>query len=86
MSACDPIVFNEITEAKWNCIKQTVRQKTGITIETDSGTTTRSGFTVTWNFSLEGQVLTFQVTDKPLVIPCETIYSRFREVVSSCAE
>ena len=86
MSACGPIIFNGVTAEKWGCIKQTVQQKTGIAIETDSGTATRSAFTVTWNCNLETQVLTFQVTDKPSMIPCETIYSRFREVVTSCAE
>jgi hypothetical protein len=84
MSACEPIVFNGITQEKWGCVKQTVQQKTGIVIDTDSGTTTRSSFTVTWNFNLETQVLTFQVTDKPFMIPCDTIYSRFREVVTHC--
>jgi hypothetical protein len=86
MTACDPIVFNGITQEKWSCIKQTVQQKTGIVIDTDSGTTTRSVFTVSWNCNLETQVLIFHVTDKPMMIPCETIYLRFREVVSSCAE
>ncbi|HEV2961661.1 MAG TPA: hypothetical protein VG649_07545 [Candidatus Angelobacter sp.] len=85
MSACEAIVFNEITQEKWSCIKQTVQQKTGIVIDADSGTTTRSAFTVTWNCNLETQVLTFQVTDKPMMIPCETIYSRFREVINRCA-
>ena len=86
MSACEPLVFNAITQEKRNCVKQTGKQKTGILIETDSGSTTRSSFTVTWNCDLAAQTLTFQVTDKPAVIPCETIYSRFREVVNACAE
>ena len=86
MSACDPLVFNGITQEKWGCIKQTVEQKTGILIETDSGSTTRSAFTITWNCNLETQTLTFQVTDKPMMIPCEMIYSRFREVISGCSE
>jgi hypothetical protein len=86
MSACEPIVFNGVTPERWICIKQTVQQKTGIVIDTDIGTTTRSAFTVTWDCNLETQVLTFQVTDKPMMIPCETIYSRFRSVVNECSE
>jgi len=86
MSACESIVFSGITQEKWICIKETVQQKTGIVIDTDSGTTTRSVFTVCWNCNLETQVLTFQVTDKPMMIPCETIYSRFREIISGCSE
>ena len=86
MSACEPIVFSGITQEKWRCFKQTVQQKTGIVIDTDSGTTTRSAFTVTWNCNLETQILTFQVTDKPMMIPCDAIYSRFRDVVTECSE
>ncbi len=85
MSACEPLVFNGVSQEKWDCIKQTVQQKTGILIETDSGSTTRMSFTVTWNCDLAAQTLTFQVTDKPVMIPCETIYSRFREVVNGCS-
>ena len=86
MSACESIVFSGITQEKWICIKETVQQKTGIVIDTDSGTTTRSVFTVTWNCNLETQILTFQVTDKPMMIPCDAIYSRFRDVVTECSE
>jgi hypothetical protein len=84
MGACDAIVFNGITQEKWNCIKETVEENTGIVIDSDSGSTTRSGFTVTWSCNFETQVLTFQVTDKPMMIPCEMIYSRFRAVVNEC--
>jgi hypothetical protein len=86
MSVCDPITFNGITQEKWGFIKQTVQQKTGIVIDADSGTTTRSSFTVMWDCNLETQILTFQVTEKPFMIPCETIYSRFKEVVSAYPE
>ena len=84
MSACPQQTFNGVSQSQWSCIKQEVKNKTGIVITTDVGSASQSGFSVHWNFDPQTQVLLIQITDKPFFIPCSTIDSTISGIVNGC--
>ncbi len=82
--SCPQQTFSGVSQSQFSCIKEAVKDKTGIVITTDVGSATQSGFSVHWNFNPETQVLLIQVTDKPFFIPCSTINSTISGVVNGC--
>ncbi len=85
MSACNEQVFNGITPARWECIRQAMQGRTGVALDTDSGTASKSGFTMRWNFDPPTQILTVQCLEKPFIIPCSVIESALASIVDGCA-
>ncbi len=84
MSACQEQVFNGVTQSRWDCIKQTIKNATRVEITTDSGSASQSGFTFQWNFNAAAQSLTIQCMEKPVFFPCESIEARITAIVDGC--
>lgn len=84
MSECNEQVFNGITQMRWDCIKQAMQGRTGVAITTDSGSASKSGFTIRWNFDPLAQVLTVQCLEKPFIIPCSAIESTLKGIANGC--
>jgi hypothetical protein len=84
MSACNEQVFNGITPARWECIRQAMQGRTGVSLATDTGTASKSGFTMRWNFDPLAQVLTVQCLEKPFIVPCSVIESTLTGIVNGC--
>ena len=83
MSACAMQTFNNVTPSAWTCCKTAIA-KFGITVDGDSGTQSKDGFTVTWNYSSAAQTLQIQCTDSPWWASCSTINGKITELVEPC--
>ena len=85
MAGCDAQTFSGVTQAQFTCLAQKAQSSFGITISTNSGTQSKDGVTVTWNFDHNAQTLTIQCTDKPFFLSCDTIDSQLKSAVDGCA-
>ena len=84
MAGCDIQTFSGITQQHFGCLLQKA-QSVGINISGNSGTASRDGITITWNFDPASQVLTIQCTDKPIFLSCGVITSQISDLVNNCA-
>jgi len=83
MSACAMLTYNNVTQAAWDSAKQAVETQYGIQIPTDSGSASKDGFTVHWNFDAGAQILSIQCTDSPIFVPCSAINSEINNMIEA---
>lgn len=83
-SACASQDFEGVTSDKWACAKNAVRDRYGIVVNTDSGTASKDGFTLTWNYNPGAQTLQVQCTDSPWWAPCSAINGQIQDIAGSC--
>lgn len=83
MSACSTQSFNNVTPAVWQC-GVSAAANLGVTITTNSGSASKSGFTVAWNYNPQSQTCSIQCTDSPWYVPCSAINSFIDSTVSKC--
>lgn len=79
--ACPALTFQGITPEHFASIAAEVKTETGIAVSGNSGTASKMGFTVTWNYDPSDGSLTIQCTDKPWLCPASTVQSRITELV-----
>ena len=84
MSACKALNFTGVTPDVWSCIKDAVKSKTGITIDTNTGKASKWGFTVTWDYEPDAETLTIQCVDSPPLPTCSTINGAILSVGRGC--
>jgi hypothetical protein len=82
MVSCDAQTFSGITHEHFACILHTA-QSSGINISGNSGTASRSGITLAWDYDPAAKELTVQCTDKPVFVGCGVILSQIRELVTN---
>jgi hypothetical protein len=80
MAACPPLVFNGVSSAAWESLKAEAAEA-GVTVNSDAGTLSKSGFTVGWNYNTGDSTLTITCTKAPFFFKCETINAKIRQVV-----
>ena len=83
MAGCSADNFSNVSAAAFNCLVATAA-KYGVVIGSDSGSTSASGFTISWNYDRAASTLMIQCTDKPFWAPCKTVKSKVKEEVQSC--
>lgn len=83
MSACAMLTYGNVTASAWQCIKN-VASSHGLTINSNTGKGTVSGFTVAWNYNTSAQTLGIQCTDSPFWAPCSTINSTLNQAIEGC--
>jgi hypothetical protein len=83
MSACAMLSYNNVTAAAFDCCKAAAA-KYGVTINSNSGSGTKDGFTVAWNYNPSLQTLSIQCTDSPWWAPCSMINGRINDAVEGC--
>jgi len=83
MSACAMLVYNNVTNAVWQCIKDAVAQQ-GFQIASDNDTASAQGFTVHWDYDSAVETLSIQCTDSPFLVPCSVINAKLDELVEAC--
>jgi hypothetical protein len=76
--------FTGFTPERFDCLLQKA-QAVGIDITGNSGTASRDGIEIAWNFDPSAQTLTIQCIAAPLLVPCGLINSKIRTLVDSCA-
>jgi hypothetical protein len=84
MSACEKLVFQNVDQPKFDCISQNVSSQVGVALSGPSGSASKDGFTVTWDFDVTQLTLAIQCTDSPFVVPCSLINSRIHALVAAC--
>ncbi|WP_242182741.1 hypothetical protein [Sphingomonas sp. CARO-RG-8B-R24-01] len=83
MSACAMLSYGNVTASAWQCIKSAAASH-GVTINTNSGSVTVSGFTFAWNYNPGASTLSVQCTDSPWFVPCSTINSQLNNAIEGC--
>ena len=83
MAGCEVQTFSGMTQEHFACLLQEA-QSSGINISGNSGTASRDGITLTWNYDPASQVLTVQCTDKPVFLMCGVITSQISDLVNNC--
>jgi len=83
MAGCSAVSFNSVTPAVFNCLVQKAAEQ-GVTISSDSGTASKSGFEISWNYNRAASSLTIQCLDKPRLVPCTLVKSEIKSIVRGC--
>jgi hypothetical protein len=83
--ACAKQTFTPATQRQFDCIVQKAAVS-GLAISGNSGTASKNGFTVRWNFDPASQVLEIQALGEPFFVPCSKINSTIHELVDGCSE
>jgi len=83
-TACGPLTFPAINSKKWACIRGGVYKRYGFRVDKNSGSTSKDGFSFTWNYDPGAETLTVTCTDKPSSIGCDTIKYRVQDIVNGC--
>jgi hypothetical protein len=83
MAGCSAVSFSNVSAAVFNCLVNKAAEQ-GVTISGDSGTASKSGFTIKWNYDRAASSLTIQCTDKPTLVPCAVIKNRIKDTVHAC--
>jgi hypothetical protein len=84
MAGCSSQSFTNVNQTVWNCLVAEAQSKYGITISTPSGSASKLGVTLQWNWSSANSTLTMQCTDKPFLIGCGTVQSAITDAVTGC--
>jgi hypothetical protein len=83
MGGCSAVSFTSVTPAVFNCLVQKAAEQ-GVTISSDLGTASKSGFKISWNYNRGASSLTIQCLDKPILIPCALVKSEIKSIVNGC--
>jgi hypothetical protein len=83
MAGCSADSFNNVSAAAFNCLVKKAA-KYGVTIGSDSGSGSASGFTIKWNYNRAASTLSIQCTGKPFWAPCGIVKSQVKKEVQAC--
>ena len=81
--ACAMLSYNNVNQAAWECLVKAVADY-GVTITTDTGQATAHGFTISWNFDRQSQILHIQCIQSPFFVPCSAINSHINDAIEKC--
>jgi hypothetical protein len=81
--SCAAQVFSGITDARFQCLVAKASAN-GIAISGNSGSASKDGITIAWNFDPGSQTLTLQCTATPFFLPCSVINGKIHEMVDAC--
>src|SRR4051812_10611882 len=83
MAKCPVQTFTGIEAAQFDCLKEKATAA-GITIDGDSGSATKAGVTITWEYNRTEKELQLQCTDAPFWISCGVVSSQITSLVENC--
>lgn len=82
--ACDALNYSGVDASKWEAARETIGGEYGISIESEQGEQSKSGFTLTWTYDASAQTLEIQCREKPFLIPCGVVNHRIRTLAEKC--
>jgi len=82
--ACDALRFSDVDASKWDRAKDTISKEYGMSVESEHGEQSKSGFTLAWTYDPSAQKLEIQCRDKPFVIPCGVVNNRINALAEKC--
>jgi hypothetical protein len=80
MSASAPHVFTGVTPDKYTRLVEKARAA-GIELSGNSGTASKFGVEITWNYSAEAQELTLQCLKTPFFMSAADVDGRIQKVI-----
>jgi hypothetical protein len=83
MGACATQVFEDITQARFDCLVQKAGSN-GIVINGNEGQASKDGITIRWKFDPASQILELQSMGAPFFLSCGDIASGVHDFVDSC--
>jgi hypothetical protein len=84
MSECAAQAFSGITQDQFACLSAKAEAQ-GISIDGNSGSASKDGITIVWEFNPEVGTLTIQCTASPFYISCGTVNAKLHDLVDSCS-
>lgn len=82
--ACDSLVYSGVGESKWATVKDAVRRKYGIRIDSAQGAASRRGFTLKWAYESHHETLRIQCLRKPFFVSCGRVNRRIQQMAQEC--
>lgn len=83
MAGCAADSFNNVSAAAFKCLAAKAA-KYGVKIDSDSGSASTSGFTISWTYERAASKLTIQCLKKPALILCGIVRSQVKSQVQDC--
>lgn len=80
MPACPPQRFDDVSPQGWERLKESAAAA-GISLGSDAGTVSKSGFTVEWSYDSADRSLTITCTKAPFFLKCETVNAKIRDLI-----
>lgn len=80
MAGCATQTFTNVTQQKFAQLL-VAAQAQGINIAGNTGSASKDGITISWDFDPGQQVLTIQCTSAPFFVSCGTINSKIHDLV-----
>jgi hypothetical protein len=85
MAGCAADSFTNVSAAAFKCLAAKAAQY-GVKINSDSGSDSASGFTISWNYDRAGSKLTIQCLKKPIIIGCGIVRNQVKTQVQDCID
>lgn len=80
MGQCNAQVFSSITQEQFATLMEKA-QAAGIAISGNSGSASRMGIDVSWNYTAEDQQLVIQCTHVPFFVSCNDVNLKIQGLV-----
>jgi hypothetical protein len=82
--ACDPLRYSGVDASTWAAARETISSEYGISVDSERGEGSKSGFTLTWTYDPSAQTLEIQCLEKPFIVPCGVISNRIGALAEKC--
>jgi hypothetical protein len=84
---CPSVLFNGVTADGWDCVKQKVRtyaERRNIALPAldDRGEVSHLGFSLSWVYDPDAQMLTITCTSRPFLISCAQINAQVQHGIA----
>jgi hypothetical protein len=83
MEPCAALVFPRITPEQFTKLAAKARAS-GFELNGNSGSASKFGVEIVWNYNPESQKLTFQCIDTPFFVKPQDVYAKIQAIVSDC--
>ena len=81
--ACAMQTFSAISQDQFNCLLSKAAAA-GLPLNGNSGTASKSGFTIQWNYDPAASVLEIQCLSNPFFVPCSSVNGKIHDLVEEC--
>ena len=82
--ACDTLRYSGVDASAWAEARQTIGSEYGISVDSERGEGSKSGFTLSWIYDRSAQTLEIQCLEKPFIVPCGVISKRIGALAEKC--
>jgi hypothetical protein len=84
MGSCAAQTFSGISAGQFACLLKKVSDS-GVSVSGNSGSASKDGITIGWEFDPASSTLQVQCTSAPFFVSCGMVNSRIHDLVDECA-